>query len=262
MDDASDKYGGITPISDYELRDVNRDGLPDLVGKKHTEAAGKTYVNTGKPLSGHTTVWVPFDVGLPAEVPAWMENTADFDGDGLYDVIQFGCLAQSNDPATWNQLLACPHDLAWYTSIPMTETMALSTGLGYASVPSTDPRMAVLNGFTPPSTATGSFSMEDYAFVPVDINADGLADLVQRGTVGGVRLPPTTRSLQHGGDLRCPRRGYVLPGSRGSGAVPFVPIGDRVQFRDPNVTFIDLDGDGVTDLRTETRRTGTPSGHR
>jgi len=51
----SAKYGGITPISDYVLIDANRDGLPDLVGKYDTEAEGKTYLNTGVPLSGHTT---------------------------------------------------------------------------------------------------------------------------------------------------------------------------------------------------------------
>jgi RHS repeat-associated protein len=257
-EDATAKFGGITPIYDYELRDVNRDGLPDLVGRSHTQASGKTYVNTGKILPGHTTVWVSSDIGLPADIPRWMESTADFDGDGLYDVFQFGCLAllQGTWPPglRWQDLLACPDNVPWDVPIPSTETIAVSTGVGYAPLPPSDPRMAVLKGFVPPANDT-ILKMENYAFVAVDINGDGLSDLVQRGVGSNGNLTTLGRVLFNTGGTFIALDGatsYKDPIATDATPsipkpVPRIPQGGRL-YGDSNTTFIDLDGDGVTDL--------------
>jgi RHS repeat-associated protein len=254
---ASDIYGGITLISNYELRDVNRDGLPDLVGKGLTSAAGKTYLNTGTVLPGHSTVWIPFDAGLPAEMPEWMETTADFDGDGLLDAYQFGCLLipSSLPPGTkWQDFAACAQDVTWYTTIPRTNKISLSNGVGYDALPSTDPRSVVLDAFVPKDTNSNTERMEAYNFVAVDVNADGLADLVQRimwpnGSSTGApgRLLFNTGTSFIALDGATSYKDPVGTGSNMPKPVPRVPQNGRI-LGDENLTFMDLDGDGVTDM--------------
>jgi len=252
--DDSAIYGGVTPISEYELRDVNRDGLPDLVGRDRTSSEGKTFLNTGKHSANQPTVWIRFDMSeRPGRIPANMQGIADFDGDGLHDTIQYGC--GSNEPG-------CDHNPSY--PYPFIERIILSTGAGYDLLGATDPRMTFLKGFTPP-TLNLAIRVEDWAFIPVDINADGLADLVQR-VMGPYDNPENAsgRLLFNTGttfvDLDGKTSWKDPLGS--TPPVPRVPLQNRlVDSGDANATFIDLDGDGVPDLastRDASRNTYRP----
>jgi len=248
--DGSANYGGVAPMKNYDFRDVNRDGLPDLVGKYNTPDAGKTYVNTGDVLPGHSSVWVSFDaLSMPGHVPPDMQSTADFDGDGFLDVLQFGCRGTPDNTGH-----AFPPNCEVSPSsnfpIPFTSTIALSTGLGYDPVPSTDPRLAVLAGFTPP-TNDWNVTLEDWTLTPVDINADGLADLVQRKQdIGGFPDPKPGRVLFNTGQTFVALDGATSwqdPLGSVPAPIPRMPKANHLS-GDPNTTFVDLDGDGVTDL--------------
>jgi hypothetical protein len=239
--DDSAIYGGVTPISEYELRDVNRDGFPDLVGKDRTSSTGRTFLNTGKPRAGQSTVWYESEIsGGLGRIPANMQGIADFDGDGLHDTIQYGCGSLQQ---------GCDHNPGY--PYPFIERLFLSTGASYTGVPSDDPRMTVLKGFTPPSLQAG-IRMENWAFLPVDINADGLADLVQR-----ILLPYGNPEAASGRLLFNTGTTFVdLDGKKSwqdpagsTPPVPRVPLQNRIfDSGDANTTFIDLDGDGVIDL--------------
>jgi len=254
-EDAGGAYSGVTPVSDYELRDMNRDGLPDLVGKFGTDSAGKVYVQSGDPS------WISSDHLAPASLPHSMEQFGDFDGDGFYDILQYGCrVTDSTDPP------CSAEDSPTPTPVPFTRQIGYANGVGYEQASAGDPRAQFLVGFTPPTDDPDfPYRLEHWAFTTVDVNADGLADLVQRKLdppfiESGINIAPGRLLLNTGSTFVTLNGADSYDDSIESNSIPAVPRQNRLT-GDVNTTFIDLDGDGVTDLAnmgTAWRNTFTP----
>jgi RHS repeat-associated protein len=130
--------------------------------------------------------------------------------------------------------------------------LANGGGASFSAV-GAQPYVDVLRAFSPIQLESGNFFENDFGFSLVDINADGLADLVRNhekrqgdildGPGGGQVLINTGMTWE---TLDGVTGWQIRPGR---GAVPIVP-----DFADWNQTpknppvFIDLNGDGVTDV--------------
>ena len=157
--DDSDAAENATSTTQVSFQDVNGDGLPDLIYAERCEgscaqAVNKTYLNTG-------TGWVnekAYD--LPAD--ALMKNTKgdqgyrllDVNADGLVDVVYHRVLANGT------------HEKGVY----------LNSGVGWISKPGQPD--ADLDAYAPP-LAFAEEGRGDLGVRPLDLNGDGIVDLVQ-----------------------------------------------------------------------------------
>ncbi len=139
-----------------KLVDLNRDGLPDLVGVDSGLGYKLNYLNTGNPSKGDNgTVWK--STTFRDDSPTNPTRTADVDGDGLYD-----------------RITQAPGDYA---------SVSLSTGLNWTTVWTDFYNLTLHNYTVPLPTGSGVPYGEFGSFAPgqfhvVDLNADGLVDIV------------------------------------------------------------------------------------
>jgi RHS repeat-associated protein len=163
-------------------------------------------------------------------------SIGDLDGDGLHDALSFfHPNGQANTAFRAGVGMAIGHGF---------EFSVASGGAGYLDA------IAAFSPHGPQADLWGVTVPEDYGFALLDVNADGLADLVrnhanrpsQQGfeTSGGGRVLVNTGTTFV--DLTGTSEWQV---SAGPNKVPTVP--DDINVGDGSV-FLDLDGDGVTDL--------------
>jgi RHS repeat-associated protein len=262
----------------FRVQDVNRDGLPDLLGPLVPGASGSV---------GRVTLFLNERVnaeafGDPRAFPDMLEMTVpasvtnveeyffpkdvgfkqagDIDGDGRYDILDVPLPCQFSNPF-----------------IPA--RMHLASGAGYASE-GTEGFLAALNAVKPPSITTDppptfcwGIPIQHYEFALADLNADGLVDLIYNRPAPNEQFAGASKSrgqffLNTGSTWRDlygkdrwidgpfqpqgPTATYFGISDPGPIPVPAVPpaSGHGRHVWDPmgGVRFMDLDGDGVTDL--------------
>ncbi|MEQ1502848.1 MAG: hypothetical protein ABMB14_11490 [Myxococcota bacterium] len=238
--------------------DIDGDGLPDLVhtadpdGELHvlggpSDPHWDVYRNKGGKFSGTATRWaVPalelggtglFATGGAAYFNgAW--STFDLDGDGLPDLVH------TADPDGDLHVLGAPADIRW--------DVYRNTGDGFAADPI---RWAV------PELALGgtglyaTFGAAYYtgAWSTLDVDADGLPDLIHTADAGG-----DLHVLGAPDDVRWDvyrNRGDGFAASATRWAVPELPLGGTGLYATGGGAYytgawstFDLDGDGFVDL--------------
>jgi hypothetical protein len=155
-------------------RDVNRDGLADLVhedfyyypsGSAAAVASSETVlINQGVSTMDSLSWAAPFTRNAPSggtklETPTKPPREADLDGDGFFDLVDYVSL----------------------TSSPFVfESIGFGDGTGYGVEKGAGEGqyVSVLDAFTPPVQGTGLLD-SFFAYALVDIDGDGLADLVR-----------------------------------------------------------------------------------
>ncbi len=224
----------------YALMDLNGDGSPDLISNNGGQSSSVLY-NIGSPA-------VPPELGSAVSNPVDALNGAyllpessnvlgDIDGDGKRDLLYWQIVFSRFDPSkSWNRTL---QSAVW-----------LGNGLGYSSGQA-DPLAAMyltsFNNLINSETSIGNpmdpldtLDVVDASSINtnlVDINADGLADLVFS--------PQVTGGVGQGYVHFNNGRGWLpKPGAAdfGNSPVPSLP------YPDGPATFVDLNGDGVVDV--------------
>jgi RHS repeat-associated protein len=251
--------------SPFQLRDINRDGLPDIVSELYAvspsgsiSTAEYVLINQG-PSQDRTNC---DDDGAPAGsicfAPPVSEGSTsgdtplltlqhppqfgDIDGDGFYDVVLYY-------PSSKDTLITDP--TAYLASVGMGD----GTGMGFESSGAPD-YLNSLKMFSP-TLAPGDSEVptDDFDYELADLNGDGLVDLVRNH----VFVPSGPDANPGGGEVlfndgmswRDPNgiTGWQLPPG-----TPAVPAALPIQ----NTIFIDLNGDGITDVLGSTA--STPAG--
>ncbi len=245
----------------YQLRDINRDGLADVVFLAYTE-----------PPTGSTTLQVTqvsrLNLGSPTGLEFGPMNSqiapnfydtppkkvrvpqfADVDGDGLMDAVNFYPLNGDGGPSG--------------TEFRAAMSMGDGQGLGAADQAG---YLASLAGSAP--TAVHAIAQDDlpvpadFGYALADLNADGLVDLIRFHSPHNDTIPISTGGGQilfntgtewkdlHG------QIGWTI--SPGTSSVPTVP--DDVLVAGDSI-FIDLDGDGMPDLARNSPSNGASTWH-
>jgi RHS repeat-associated protein len=245
--------GGVTGVAPH-LEDVNRDGLPDVVcsdvreypADGHLEADQDVWINrgvansqTGERISFRGVQYTrstPGGLQVPAASPP---QSGDLDGDGAYDIVSFYSKFNGTTPG-FRAGVGLGHGTG--------ATFGGASALAYRSV---------FAQYAPTAIGGELVFADDYGFALLDVNGDGLADLVRnhRNRDAGSSSPN-----QGGGQLLINTgttwkdisgiTGWQIPA--GALAVPRTP--DPVAVNDGSA-FVDLDGDGLADLITESPTT-------
>jgi RHS repeat-associated protein len=250
----------IGTVATCDLRDVNRDGLPDAV------CPTLTGLNTGG-VAGHKP-WISATADVASsndDGPPEARYVGDIDGDGLYDYLRLHNVTMTPNCGE----LGCEPQ---YFEPTQFRTINWATGSGYRASSLAQPYLTALSNLTqqlnPFVTIPGSPSplsppftqplsphnavLVEHVFSVADLNADGLVDFVlnheYEGRTSGqllVNTGTTWRDLT-GATTRRASGGAV------NIAVPAVPA-DNLPYGYPGDStlasaFIDLDGNGVPDL--------------
>ncbi|MEO5766746.1 MAG: RHS repeat-associated core domain-containing protein [Polyangia bacterium] len=220
------KYARYPIDQNMALRDINRDGLPDLVWPD------KAYLNKGKPPDDRDYFHYVIGGGFvpPVTLGTEGERLGDVDGDGMFDSVSYveGASLAPGDPGYRGAI-------------------GFSTGMGYVAGGMTGYDQAFIDSSPTYERWLNAnprpvIHQQDYAFALLDINADGLVDLVRHHYDGGQAFINTGSSWQViGGPVAWSY--YMSPGTDPvPGLRPIEWTGQG-----PG-TFVDLDGDGVTDV--------------
>jgi RHS repeat-associated protein len=182
--------------------DLNGDGLLDIIQSTLLSdvSVPAAWINGG-------SNWKPSSNFIPPQMitdhlgrDAGM-RLVDINGDGLMDIIQSSTLAGAGQPGAW-----------------------INTGTGWQSAPA---------GFIPPQKITDHLG-RDAGVRLIDLNGDGLLDMVQHTTLGGVTTAGAWINNRSGWQ---PANGFTPP----------QPVTDHLG-RDAGMRLIDLDGDGLQDM--------------
>jgi len=265
-------------FSRFDLRDLNRDGLADMVERKGQLDRGHymahVLTNTGSVAAGDvrpsftltcdprsnctsyqeesTTLWKAgwYEVGSGEAFPDHSRFSGDIDGDGLPDSIVYspkaGCTVGCEG-------ISCTCVASPLSSVDV--RVELSTGNGYQADAATS-YLGVLTSIAA-SYVGMDLKTNDPRVALADVNADGLVDLL---TVSDSRVWINT------GDTWVPAPSAWSPPTVPKRPMP-VPISSAnasgtYSLRDNGATFTDMDGDGMPELvqasrdgGQETRRT-------
>jgi RHS repeat-associated protein len=272
------------------FQDINRDGLPDLITTWGSFCNGERTVgiNTGANTSNGTVWNVVLGSPCPTDQPQDKQLVGDIDGDGFRDVITYykhypdylpNAVAGTCDslntaacdcPATCfpndttcqqnhggSCACGCPTD----TSVSSLPTVTFATGSGW----STSGNAGWLSGlfrYTPPEIASSTPNINDFILGMADLNADGLADVVLNHFPNDPPDPTANGGqllINWGGqfiDIEGRSKWETSADPVTTRRVPVVPTADK-DFASPGAAFVDLDGDGVTDLVRSTLASGT-----
>ena len=230
--------------------DVNRDGLVDLVqdqfflyadGSVAASELDLINLGPGHPDPQHTfraVFHAAPDGGSPIDPSISPPHYGDIDGDGFYDVSEFASLSRGS--------------LGYLAAVGFGD----GTGSGFGSDTNQQKYINVLKAYAPP--VCGDFDLgcaapEDYGFALADINGDGLVDLVRNhvNRTGGIQ------DNQGGGEvlLNNGQTWISVAGTNGwqigagQGKIPAVVPSEATV--NAGSAFVDLDGDGITDIIQE-----------
>jgi RHS repeat-associated protein len=221
---------------------VNRDGLPDAVCKDLTA------LNSGVKIDPPSidTVWevsAAADVASPFDkIPLTARLFGDVDGDGRYDSVT---IHRPEATCLFPQPGGC---FQWRYAEPKPRAVAVATGRGY--VPQANPSFLMsLAGYLQTLPVTRNTPdpsiVAKHIFSLADLNADGLVDFVLNHEANGGQL------LVNSGtgwiDL-LGRNGRQNDGGPEGIRVPAVPTDVHPINPTTGTAWVDLDGDGVTDL--------------
>jgi RHS repeat-associated protein len=258
-------------VADCYLRDINRDGVTDAIcrGKGYLNATGNRYRPGGIDGSPPDTVWLAdgLDTTNEARMPPSARYFGDIDGDGQYDVVTIPPLNHSiNTPDPPPPFTQPVYKGSWFAEMPG-RSVRVSTASGYMDA--APGYMAALNShmvnWTPPGGVQGRFAALQsgdgavryaHLFALADFNADGLADFV----FGKDYLPaePAPSFIGQGGQMLV-NTGLTWAVPRvATPVVPDVPGDPYPGSNRVGVAYVDLNGDGVTDV---IRAAGLPGGN-
>jgi hypothetical protein len=208
-----------------KLVDLNRDGLPDLVGSDHN------FLSTGNPSRGDNgTVWK--QTTLKDDTPTDSTRMADVDGDGLYDRI-------TQAPGGYGSVFLST-GLNWTAN----GANSYNSLLQLNTLPKPVPGQAV------PYGECGDFAPGQFQLV--DLNVDGLVDVVVNHLFAARPL------INRGVYWSDPNFSSWTDSDANDGVGPnAVPIAASAGLADchamytgakPGIdAFVDLDGDGLPD---------------
>ncbi len=211
-------------VNNYHFEDINRDGLPDLVGNYTSSEANSRLLYFGPNPAGK--LWGAFPDNATREFGNSPE-IADIDGDGRYDrmIGYLNFFDGDGETAGMYTGVAMATGLGveyWKIVNPANGNTSVTGTSAIAAPYATAARLALINP-SPPSVP--------HHFNLPDLNGDGLADLV----VGTTGVPPSgpTNFLVNTGNV------WSFPTSAtASQNVPLFPA----------AVFVDLDGDGIADI--------------
>jgi RHS repeat-associated protein len=241
----------------FQLQDINRDGLPDLVSASYSANSDGSAFATQDVLINQTTASGPVTFG--GEIPINMGTGAvtvganlnapaqfgDIDGDGFYDLVAYynaAGLYGNTSPA----------------AIIGAVGLGNGSSFGFESEFTTSPFAQFLKTFSPPegSDNSGVFTLTglvpfDYGYAILDINGDGLADFIQNHqgrTVGSAPNQGGGQIFLSTGTSWVPLDGNQIAWeiSAGQSSIPGVIPSSATQ--DFGSAFLDLNGDGLPDL--------------
>jgi len=240
---------GLGPKS---LRDINRDGLPDLVLPSQDPSIFNVALNTNSPTQNSPnqpggTVWkfstFPITPDPSDNYPQFTDWVGgDLNGDGLYDKIASWPLFKMGPPPG-AQACTTPGPAPPGPIIPplfppciriyngSMGRVALATGNGYTTTPGSAYASALAQ---PPTNHNFNFGF-------ADLNGDGLLDLVKDS------LP----WVNTGSEWRLAANAESLPFVPGKVTVLLQGTDGSVQAQDRGENggaFVDLDGDGIRDI--------------
>ncbi len=215
----------------FHLQDVNRDGLADLISNAQygTPPAFHAGINTGV-LGGGGVVNSVFLTttfsGQPnLDAGRGTRSMGDVDGDGLHDSV------------------------AHYRKDPTSFRTAVSLSTAYGYLPDGTNSLSYASSLfpyeTPDPSGDGTIRNEYGMATMADLNADGLADVILNHADGGQVLINTGTQWKDIAGISGWQTSAGPAGIR-------VPVTPDESDREPNdrsgATFVDLDGNGVTDL--------------
>ncbi len=255
-----ESFGGPSP----QLRDVNRDGLPDLVTDQYytlsngtLSAIETTSINEGfDPISSTATFGPPTTHGFPsAPSPTAVlrgPQYGDIDGDGLFDTVDYYStfVEGGTKPVT-----------------AFSATVALGDGISLGFEDSfAQQYLAALQGVSPTNNVAGeNVFTEDFGYALADINGDGLVDLIRNhaNRPAGTSIFPNQgggqilyNTGQTWSDMVSQFNSWQIPA--GSNAIPGVVPSDVTGAC--GSAFVDLNGDGAVDLIQEDSCNGAKFG--
>jgi RHS repeat-associated protein len=248
-------FGSIfTTTPQFQIQDVNRDGLSDIVHDDYSSypdgsiASSETVlINQGVDAANNVrfALQAPRTAptgGSPIDVTQRPPHFADIDGDGFYDLVEY---ASSNSAPGYTSGIG----------------FGEGTGYGFGVTPGGAGLYGkVLAAFSPPSLSIDPVAfggvLQDYGYALVDIDGDGLVDLVRNHWQ---RAQGSITPLPSGGGEVLLNNGTTWLSELGNTKWQVDSFGPgRIPFEIPSEAsagagsaFVDLDGDGMTDLIQE-----------
>jgi RHS repeat-associated protein len=233
------EYSSLTETG-TRLLDVNRDGLPDLVGPPRSDGTVSVAFNAGATVRAgtdlHTVWWGGVFVDQALITADGSVGGGDLDGDGSYDAFKY---------KPWT-----PSDCGEFASFDFAPSTSVFFGNGYG-YDRADGSTLGLTAFFPRMSQICPNFYHHYTAV-TDLNGDGLADIV-------ISHPSNTNDDRDNPGQLLVNTGSAWKDLNGAtnwqrDVAPSPPPVPEVPTPDPDVAlgstraFVDLNGDGVLDL--------------